>query len=428
MTQTDLRLEAVQPRRCVEIKGPHMTTLGMLLWDKVTLDVELVLQLFIQLCDTLKDTHKHGYAAGFLHPEGIIVVMSGDNLKSVHIKKPGVHCDVAYTDEISLSMDKRIYQSPEQLLYGLLPSPRSDVYTLGMIMHTALAGAPPVDDQKKSIRLVTARCGGKLETVAEHKIAFLENVIRKCLKEEETDRYASVMDLRIDLARIKRGIAPEKGSRKGLSLGSRKLFWAAAASIILFFSMASFHSIMGQISPMIESSWNKSPDDYEVGDPFSITLKARQKCFAYIFYINETDESMSLYPSRYQGNNIVGIEKPVFIDNVENHLMKVDSSHGRLLLVSIADGAGGRQIKRQLLKDEDWSDKWPTDHCLTISGSQLLDRLVSLRSKHPDLIYYSMENAPRAKEARKERLKFTKPAKIEITFFSTEPLFKFIQE
>lgn len=173
-------------RQCREIDGPAITTLGLLLFDKVTLDKDLVIDIFIQLCDLLGETHQAGYAAGSLHPEGIVLLMDGNQLRSAHIKRSGAYCNMAFTDEISLSFDKSSYLSPEQL-DGLAPAPCSDVYALGSMMYTALYGAPPGLKERNTLKLKTLKFERKPKHSANETRRQLDAVIRTCLEDDETD-------------------------------------------------------------------------------------------------------------------------------------------------------------------------------------------------------------------------------------------------
>jgi len=412
-----------RPRQCIEISEPYITTLGLVLWDKVTLDLETILEIFIQLCDLLTDTHKSGYAVGTLHPEGIVLHMHGDRLKSAHIKRSGAPCQVAFTEEISLSFDKSNYLSPEQL-DGLSPTPCSDIYALGSIMYTALNGAPPIEGERITIKLLTLK-KRQAETASEPKRELLNAVIDVCLQNDETKRYRSAAALKAELVRIQKGLKPERAKKENNVLnfpGAQK--FATGAALCLTLWLVSWTAIQGQTSPTIEGIWNKSPGQYEYGDRFSITLATKKKCYAYLFYLDEYDQAMAIFPSRHQGNNVIGKNTPLAVENVSSNLMHVDTTPGRLLIVSIADGERGREIKEKFLKDRDWdSDRKPIHHWLRLSGKDLIKKLQLMRASDPDVVYFSVEDAPRARE-KPQQLKFGKPQKYEISIHVNEHVFR----
>lgn len=168
--------------------------------------------------------------------------------------------------------------------------------------------------------------------------------------------------------------------------------------------------------PVLEAMWNKSPDDYEYGDRFTITLTAKQRCYAYLFYITDNDESLALFPARNQGNNFLQANLPMAIENVESNMMQVDTTPGRLVLLSITDSKEGSDIRQQLLKANDWeAARKPTNHWLTISGKQLVKKLETLKAAYPNSVGYTVEEAPRAR-VKPQPLRFGKPMRYEITW------------
>jgi serine/threonine protein kinase len=399
-----------------------MTTLGMLLWDKVSIDVDLVLKIFIGVCELLRETHSQGYAVGTLHPEGIVIVRAGDELTSVHIKKSGALCQVAFTDEISLPFEKTCYLSPEQL-DGLSPSPRSDIYAIGSMMYTALVGAPPVDS-KNSLRLLIRK--KNTDPAYQQKIADLETVIKRCLMDDEKKRYKSVEELHWELTNVLRGSAPsliEPEKRRVVTFHHAKTILASlAASVLLVIGLASFNSMQGNpeqlTEPAIESVWNKKANQYEHGDPFAMVLRANRECYAFVFYVNADDSAISLHPSKALDNKKLEESQYIILDTVNNNTMHVDDTKGVFLLVSIAPD--GYPALRSILNEDDFSNAAPKDHCLKISGSELYRRLDQAKLHYPGLVDYRVENAPRAKmqseeSERTQPLRFGKPDRIEIT-------------
>lgn len=401
----------VPNRPCREVSGPNMTTLGMLLWEKVTLDIDLVLEIFIEVCKLLEETHSHGYAVGTLHPEGIVIVRSGDKLTSVHIKRSGAHSGIAFTDEISLPFDKANYLSPEQL-DGLAPSPRSDIYAIGCMMFTALTGAPPFST-KSTQKLTLISANKQLESVYEHKVAFIETVIKRCLKDDECKRYGSVLDLQMALRGVLCGVPPAKSKRKFKLPFKLKTFAASfLISLGILAFMASIGSVYGLTEPIIQGSWNQEPQDYWYGDPFTIAVTTDRKSYTYVFYIDDKDNTLSLYPSKDQGNNVIAAKTPLQIGSVSNNSMHVDDTKGQIVLVSIA-AVGGEEANKAFLNENDWTAGEPADHRLRILGLELLNRLKHLKAEFPGLVGYEIQDAPCAKKPT--RLRFGKPDRVEVT-------------
>ncbi|MBX3074326.1 DUF4384 domain-containing protein [Candidatus Obscuribacterales bacterium] len=168
--------------------------------------------------------------------------------------------------------------------------------------------------------------------------------------------------------------------------------------------------------PMLEALWNKAPDKYEYGDRFTVTLTAKRKCYAYLFYITEHDESLAIFPSRSQEHNVMNADSQMAIESVSKNMMQVDTTPGRLVLLSVADGRDAQLVRKKLLKGSDWQPlKAPADHWLAMSGKQLLRKLEALKKAHPNVVSFSVEEAPRAKSKPKP-LQFGKPSKFELTY------------
>ncbi len=391
---------SVTARQCREIAGPQLVTLGFLLWDSVTLDCEFTLQLFIKLLEKLNDFHNNGYAVGNLHPEGVVLLMQGDSVRSAHIKKPGKTTQIAHTEEINLSFGKTHYLSPEELK-GSSPTPRSDVYSVGTLIQTALTGVP-VKEESSVIDTIRFKVSNeKPLSMQEQRITYLKEVVNYCLVEDEKLRYRDALELKAELARVQRGERPLGPS----ALTTRRpIAWGKAVqplflALWLVITLASFNAGIGQTAPVLEGLWNKPADQYEMGDHFSITLRSKRNCFAYLFYIDESDETLSLYPARFQHNNIIGANQTLPVDGVEDRNLQVDGTKGKIVLVSINADGKGAEIKRRFLQYNDWAtDKMPKNHCLTISGSDLLGRLEQMRRDNPDIVYYAVDDAPRAVE------------------------------
>ncbi|MBX9668040.1 MAG: DUF4384 domain-containing protein [Candidatus Obscuribacterales bacterium] len=391
---------SVTTRQSRELAGPQLVTLGFLLWDHVTLDSDLTLQLFIKLLEKLGDFHNHGYAVGNLHPEGVVLLMEGDKVKSAHIKKPGKTTLNAHTEEINLSFGKTHYVSPEGLK-GSPPTLRSDIYSVGTMMQTALTGVPVKEDMTVIDTLKFKTTNRMPLTSQEQRVVSLKEVASYCLVEDEKLRYLSASELKAELARIQRGERPLGPSalttRRPIPVS--KVLQPLFLAVWLVITLASFNAGIGQPAPVLEGLWNKPPDQYEMGDHFSITLRSKKNCFAYLFYIDESDETLSLYPARSQHNNVIGANKTLPVEGVADHNMQVDGTKGKLVLVSIDVDGKGSEIKRRFLQDNDWAiGRAPKNHCLTISGTDLLARLEQLRKENPNSVYYSVDDAPRAFE------------------------------
>ncbi|MCK6457816.1 MAG: serine/threonine-protein kinase [Phycisphaerae bacterium] len=191
------------------------------------LSVRDVVRLFVPVCRAVAEAHQRSIVHRDLKPANILVDLDG----APHILDFGLAKDIddSSSDDVKLSMTGQMfgtlpYASPEQA--DGRPNdidPRSDVYSLGVILYELLSGALPyrvdgsIDETRANIRTavperisrVRSRAaperGGALGRVPDD----LENVVLKALAKEKSRRYQSADALAEDLERFLAGHAVE---------------------------------------------------------------------------------------------------------------------------------------------------------------------------------------------------------------------------
>ncbi len=152
---------------------------------------------------------------------------------------------------------------------------------------------------------------------------------------------------------------------------------------------------------LIDTIWNKPTHQYKYGDQFTITLVPKQKSFVYLFYISHDDKVMAIYPSRMSHKHTPGCHEPMEISTIKSstreYALRVDSTPGKMVSAAIIDNEQGKLLRDKLINTADWAAIEPLEHTLKLSGDELLERLKQLYVQNSEEVFYSIEDAPKAK-------------------------------
>ncbi len=192
------------------------------------------LALMVRICHGVQHAHQRGIIHRDLKPANILVSMV-DGIPSPKIIDFGIATAAAGDDHGKLRRDivgTPQYMSPEQFSVDqTVLDTRSDVYSLGVILHELLIEAPPIDGEQlshvdstqvqqvlanhKPLPTLSSRIGH--EPVTDQRIAEyrqttpsrlksrlrrdLDAIVAKALEQDRDQRYASPDDLADDLNR-----------------------------------------------------------------------------------------------------------------------------------------------------------------------------------------------------------------------------------
>lgn len=167
---------------------------------KLPLAEDEVLELSIKICDILKYLHTQDPPVVFrdLKPSNIMMDDMG-NLKLIDFGIARIFKKEKLTD--TLHYGTVGYAPPEQYGQKGGTDPRSDLYSLGALMHYLSTGRDPM-----------TKAPFDFPPANELNIALSSNfshIIGKLLSYEREDRYQSVTQLEEDLNKVKEGISPE---------------------------------------------------------------------------------------------------------------------------------------------------------------------------------------------------------------------------
>lgn len=189
-------------------------TLAELVSQYGPMPLNLVIQVFSQVCDGIEYAHRAGIVHRDLKPANIMVVrlVNGGLLVKIldfglaKLRQQGK--DMQSFTAVGDIFGSPLYMSPEQC-QGKKVDPRSDLYSLGCTMFECLTGQAPfesesllailADHQDKPAPALASIVGGGVFP------SSMESVVARLLCKTPQERYQSAFELRLDLHKVARG-------------------------------------------------------------------------------------------------------------------------------------------------------------------------------------------------------------------------------
>lgn len=161
-----------------------MLDLPVLDWD-----AEQQLDFAWHICAVLQRMHGAGIIHGFLRPENVLL---DEALQPVLANTQAIDIAAECEENDEAGRQYRDFAAPE-VRAGSEPDERSDVYSVGRLLHFALIGGAPHEPDEELPRL---------DSLAKAPPG-LTRIVRKCTAFDPDRRYANVAALRLDLDRYR---------------------------------------------------------------------------------------------------------------------------------------------------------------------------------------------------------------------------------
>jgi serine/threonine protein kinase len=194
------RLESGEPYLVMEYLE------GIDLADKLDangpLSVTEAASFLIEACAALAEAHAMGIVHRDLKPANIFLAKRSDGSTCVKVLDFGIS---KWTESDAMTATSALigspaYMSPEQIVSARTVDRRADIWSLGVVLHELVAGAPPFEADtvlQLSIK-IREQPPDLLRDVVPHaskEIHDLEAVVAKCLTKDPEQRYADMSEL-----------------------------------------------------------------------------------------------------------------------------------------------------------------------------------------------------------------------------------------
>jgi eukaryotic-like serine/threonine-protein kinase len=194
-----------------------------------------VLRLGAQCAEALAAAQSVGVLHGALCPERIGVRHVGQEHESIQVSGFGLASLIEAAPEARLSNSPEVYLygSPELVRHARI-EPRSDIYSLGVILYELAVGKPPFEGN--AIGVLRQHLRSTPEPVSRRRGSseigwrIFDKIISRCLAKSPEARYASASDLATDLARLGAALARARDAEPSASTASPVAARASASA------------------------------------------------------------------------------------------------------------------------------------------------------------------------------------------------------
>jgi serine/threonine-protein kinase len=179
--------------------------LGHLLDAHGPLPVETAVDYVTQACEALAEAHAHGIIHRDIKPSNLFLTTNANGLPCVKVLdfgiakaiSPGDTHEARATTTTSSLLGSPLYMAPERMRASASVDPRTDIWSLGVILFELISGKFPFDagSTPELIAMILQDAPHQLRALVPGAPAGLEAAIGRCLEKDPARRFASVADL-----------------------------------------------------------------------------------------------------------------------------------------------------------------------------------------------------------------------------------------
>ena len=199
------------------LQGKELKTL---MSKSTALPVDFAVNVAAQIAEGLGYAHEHGIVHRDVKPANIMIVR-GELVKITDFGIARMRSANVQT-QVGIVLGSPRYMSPEQVA-GKRAEPRSDTFSLGVILYEMLTGKPPFNGEDVTsvmfqiLNLVPPPPSAVNIEVPE----MLDFIIAKALAKASADRYANASEMAADLRECQKRIEAAVVNPAAVSLGSK---------------------------------------------------------------------------------------------------------------------------------------------------------------------------------------------------------------
>ncbi len=178
--------------------------LGQVIASDAPVPVAVGVGYILQACEALAEAHVAGLVHRDLKPTNVFVTARADGSALVKVLDFGISkaMETGGGAELALTttgviLGSPLYMSPEQLRSTRAVDTRTDIWSLGIVLHELLTSrhAFEADSMPTLCAMIAADPPKPLRSLRPDAPAGLEEAISRCLQKEPADRFGSVADL-----------------------------------------------------------------------------------------------------------------------------------------------------------------------------------------------------------------------------------------